>query len=220
METSQRNIRRIKWANIWDGICVTPDTSWALRKWELQNIRKVSSPLPGLDSHPGVFLRVSKSRRGHFCVNSPHLPAHPEIKDGSCSVPLGGRRWQWAAPGVMRKGQGVGGGIQLHLRRFIPRHKIIKRGIWGDNVDWVKSGLGSVPLATRDRQEAICRGKPGLSTWILVIKRTLNAFGKVSWRQNILIKLKWETCPQTLASKEEWGYFSVFGPWVGSVRLK
>lgn len=47
-------------------------------------------------------------------------------------------------------------------------------------MDWVKSALGSIPLATQDRQELIWRGEQGLSTRILVIKRTLNSFDKVS----------------------------------------
>ena len=161
--------------------------------------------------------------RAGVVISVSALPVFQPILRSRVAVavhPWEGGGWQWAAPGVIRKGPGVGGEIQLHLRRFIPRHKIIKRGMWGDNVDWVKSGLGSVPLATRDRQEVIWCGEPGLSTWILVIKRTLNVFDKVSWKQNVLIKHKWETCSQTLASKEEWGYFSVFGPWVGSVRLK
>jgi len=43
--------------------------------------------------------------------------------------PWEGGGWQWAAPGLMRKGQGVGGGVQLYLRRFIPQHKIIEGGM-------------------------------------------------------------------------------------------
>lgn len=63
-------------------------------------------------------------------------------------------------------------------------------------------------------------GGPGLGTWTPAVGRTWNVLYKLSRKQCILTKFQLEACPCTLASKEEWGYFSVLDTETGSVCLK